>query len=335
MMLDWNSPKYIDLPDLRMAVFEAGTPRDDHPSVVLCHGWPEVAYSWRKVVPQLVQAGWHVLVPEQRGYGFTGKALNDAGDESGVPLYDMEHLTGDMAHLLDAYGLEKAVFAGHDWGGIMMWQLPFFQAERIAGLIGVNTPFIPRLSLDPIELMRGALGDDVYIVMFQNYGQAEAVLDADPALPLRCLYRQSASGPQAQTPMPAGSAEIWEKIQLLNMIQQDEATWPGIPLLNDADFAYYVDAYKRSGFRGGINWYRNFTRNWQATEGIEQIVPQPSLMICAADDRVLPPSMAEGMPAYVSDLETHIIDNCGHWTQNEQPEALSALMLDWLARRFA
>ena len=136
MMLDWNSPKYIDLPDLRMAVFEAGTPRDDRPSVVLCHGWPEVAYSWRKVVPQLVQAGWHVLVPEQRGYGFTGKALNDAGDESGVPLYDMEHLTGDMAHLLDACGLEKAVFAGHDWGGIMIWQLPFFQAERIAGLIG-------------------------------------------------------------------------------------------------------------------------------------------------------------------------------------------------------
>jgi pimeloyl-ACP methyl ester carboxylesterase len=334
MTIDWNNPKYIDLPDLRMAVFEAGTARDDRPSVVLCHGWPEVAYSWRKVVPQLVEAGWHVIIPEQRGYGFTGNALSDAGDESGVPLYDMQHLTGDMAHLLDAYGLEKAVFAGHDWGGIMIWQLPFFQAERIAGLIGVNTPFIARLSQDPIELMRGALGDDFYIVMFQNYGQAEAILDADPALPLRCLYRQSA-GAQAQNPAPDASSEVWEKIQLLKMIRQEEASWPGVALLEDADFAYYVDAYKRSGFRGGINWYRNFSRNWQASAGVEQTVPQPSLMICAADDRVLPPSMADGMDAYVSDLETHIIDDCGHWTQNEQPEALSHLMLDWLTRRFA
>ena len=328
-MIDWHDPKFIDLPDVRMAVFEAGEKRADRPSLVLCHGWPEVAYSWRKVVPLLAAKGWHIIVPEQRGFGRTGKALNDAGDESGVPLYDMAHLNADMAHLLDAYGLEKAVFAGHDWGGIMMWQLPFHHPDRIAGLIGINTPFIPRLTDDPIKLMRGALGDDFYVVMFQDYGRAEAVFDADPAKLLRLLYRK-AGGTVSEAPGPE-----FERIEMLNMLQIDEAKWPGVPLLNDEDFAYYVAAFKRAGFRGGINWYRNFTRNWQMSADFEQRVPQPSLMICAADDRVLPPSMADGMDKYVPDLETHIIEDCGHWTQNEQPEELARLMLDWLGRRFA
>lgn len=326
-MIDWYNPDYIDLPDLRMAVFEDGEKRADRPSLVLCHGWPEVAYSWRKVVPLLVAEGWHVIVPEQRGFGLTGKALSDSGAADGVPLYDMAHLNADMAHLLDAFELEKAVFAGHDWGGIMMWQLPFHHPDRIAGLIGVNTPFIPRLSDDPIKLMRAALDDDFYVVMFQDYGRAEAVFDADPAKLLRLLYRQ-AGGPAVEID-PA-----FERVEMLNMLKLDEAKWPGIPLLNEEDFSYYVDAFKQAGFRGGINWYRNFTRNWEMAAAFEQNVPHPSLMICAAEDRVLPPSMADGMDKYVPDLETHIINNCGHWTQNEQPEALAQLMTDWLARRF-
>ena len=326
-MIDWHNPDYIDLPDLRMAVFEAGEKSTERPSLVLCHGWPEVAYSWRKVVPLLLAAGWHLIVPEQRGFGLTGKAQNDAGDASGVPLYDMAHLNADMAHLLDAFGLEKAVFAGHDWGGIMMWQLPFHHPDRIAGLIGVNTPFIPRLSDDPIKLMRAALGDDFYVVMFQDYGRAEAVFDADPAKLLRLLYRK-AGGPTVDID-PA-----FERVEMLNMLKVDEEKWPGVPLFNDEDFTYYVEAFKRAGFRGGINWYRNFTRNWQMSADFEQKVPHPSLMICAADDRVLPPSMAEGMDKYVPDLQTHIIEDCGHWTQNEQPEALAQIMSDWLARRF-
>jgi pimeloyl-ACP methyl ester carboxylesterase len=104
--------------------------------------------------------------------------------------------------------------------------------------------------------------------------------------------------------------------------------------LEAEDFQYYLDGFKRAGFRGGINWYRNFTRNWQLSEGSEQKIAHPSLMICAADDRVLPPSMADGMPAYVDNLETHIIEDCGHWTQNEQPDALGRLMTDWMLRRF-
>ena len=329
-MIDWQNPTYFDLPDLRMAVFEAGERRADVPSLVLCHGWPELAYSWRKVVPILVEAGLHVIVPEQRGFGMTGKALNDPGDETGVPLYDMAHLTGDLVHLLDAMDIEKAIFTGHDWGGFVIWQMPLFHPTRTAGLIGVNTPYVPRLSDDPIKLMRGVFGDDFYIAAFQEYGRAEGVFDADPAHMLRMMYRKS-GGLEESVRLPSDS---WERIELLNMLKDPEDKWPGVALFDNADFQYYVDGFKRAGFRGGINWYRNFSRNWQMSEGMEQKISHKSLMICAADDRVLPPSMAEGMPAYIDDLETHIIDDCGHWTQNEKPEELSQLMNDWLRRRF-
>ena len=284
-MIDWQNPTYFDLPDLRMAVFEAGERRADVPSLVLCHGWPELAYSWRKVVPILVEAGLHVIVPEQRGFGMTGKALNDTGDETGVPLYDMAHLTGDLVHLLDAMDIEKAIFTGHDWGGFVIWQMPLFHPTRTAGLIGVNTPYVPRLSDDPIKLMRGVFGDDFYIAAFQEYGRAEGVFDADPAHMLRMMYRKS-GGLEESVDLPSDS---WERIELLNMLKDPEDKWPGMPLFDDADFQYYVDSFKRAGFRGGINWYRNFSRNWQMSEGMEQKISHKSLMICAADDRVLPP----------------------------------------------
>ena len=105
-LIDWNRPDYLELRDLRMAVFQAGIPRKDRPSVVLCHGFPEIAYSWRLIVPPLVEAGFHVIAPDQRGFGFTGLAKNDARDADSVPLYDMQHLCGDLAAMLDALDIE-------------------------------------------------------------------------------------------------------------------------------------------------------------------------------------------------------------------------------------
>lgn len=321
----WPSEKYVELPDLTMAYWEAGTPRADRPSVILCHGFPEIAYSWRHILPAIAAAGFHVIAPDQRGYGRTGKPHHDTGTADDVPLYDMAHLCADMAHLLDALSLDQAIFAGHDWGGIMTWQLPFYHSDRVAGLIGVNTPFIPRLSIDPIAAFRAALGDDMYIVAFQNYGQAEAVLDADVGRGLRCFYR---TGGEPQTAPP------WSHFELLNILKLDEASWPGTALFDAQDFQVYEEAFTRSGFRGAINWYRNFTRNWQLSADFEQKITVPGLMISAANDPFLPPSMAQGMEKYVPDLETHIIPDCGHWTQNEKPKELCDLMVDWLARRF-
>ena len=330
-LIDWDQPEYLELPDLHMAVFQAGTPRKDRPAVVLCHGFPEIAYSWRHIIAPLVEAGFHVIAPDQRGFGYTGLAKSDTGEAGSVPLYDMQHLCDDLAAMLDALDIEQAVFVGHDWGGFVTWQLPFYHPSRVAGLVGVNTPFIPRLAQDPIATFRQALGDDFYIVAFQEHGHVEGVLDADTARALRCFYR----GPDAENSHEVGElGPGWENFAILKILDSDEAGWPGKQLLHPADFDHYHRAFARSGFRGGINWYRNFTRNWEMSVDFEQKVDVPSLMVCAEKDTFLPPSMAENMPKYVADLETHLIRDCGHWTQNEKPEELSRLMRDWLSRRF-
>ncbi len=327
--MDWPQPRFLDLPDLRMAIYEMGEACADRPSIILCHGWPEIAYSWRHIMPALCEAGFHVVAPDQRGYGQTGNALSDKGDEASVPLYDMPHLCGDMAHLLDALCIQKAIFVGHDWGGIMMWSLPFYHPDRIEALIGVNTPFIPRLTMDPITAFRAAMGEDMYIVQFQNYGVAEKILDADIARALRFFYRRSSGQDRAHTPTPDE-----KNAAFFNLLARDESTWGGAALLSPQDLQAYIDAFTRTGFRGGINWYRNFSRNWQLSEHFEQKINVPCLMVCAENDAVLPPSMAEGMPKYIADLETHIIADCGHWTQAEKPDELNQIMKDWLLKRF-
>ncbi|MGB5949911.1 MAG: alpha/beta hydrolase [Parvibaculum sp.] len=317
-------PYYVKTNGLDMAVYEEG-PKDGVP-VILCHGFPEIAYSWRHQLPALAKAGFRAIAPDQRGYGNTG---GPKGPDA-IPLYDMQHLTGDLVGLLDALGLEKAIFAGHDWGGFVVWQMPLMHPDRVAGVIGVNTPFIPRGPIDPIEGMRMVFGEDMYIVYFQKYGEAEKLLGADVARSMRFWYRRSGMTLAEFDARPASE----KNLAFLKAFQADESTWGGEQLLTKEEFDTYVRAFEKSGYEGGINWYRNFSRNWRQSEGIVEKVNVPGLMISAADDYVLRPSMADGMEQYVPDLEKHVIANCGHWTQSEQPEALNALMVDWLKRRF-
>lgn len=329
--VDWQKPRFIDLPDLRMAVFEAGSPSAKRPSVVLCHGFPEIAYSWRHIISPLAELGFHVIAPDLRGFGATGNPLNDPGDETGVPLYDMPHLCGDMAHLLDALELEKAVFTGHDWGGFVAWQMPFYHPGRTAAVIGVNTPFIPRWEIDPVEIFRSIWGSDSYLVRFQPYGAAERILDGNPRKSLLASYRSPSGDGHTSDEK---TRKMWQNFELLNILETDEAGWPGTPLLSDDAFQPYVDAFTKTGFRGGVNWYRNFTRNWELSADFPDTIDLPCLMICAEKDPVLPPSMADVMPNHIADLETRLIRDCGHWTQSEKPEELFGHMKDWLTKRF-
>jgi len=247
-----------------------------------------------------------------------------------VPLYDVAHLTDDLAGLLDALGLDKAIFAGHDWGGIVVWQMALRHPDRVAGIIGVNTPFMPRGPIDPIAGMRMAFGEDMYIVFFQNFGVAEKIFEKDVARTMRFWYRKSPMKLADFDKLPADQ----KNFSFLKSFETDESTWIGERLLTAEELDYYTRAFETSGFEGGINWYRNFTRNWEMSEGQAQKVDAPSLMISAADDIVLRPELAIGMEQYVPDLEKHIIPDCGHWTQSEKPQELNALMVDWLKRRF-
>ncbi len=320
--------QYADLGDVRLAYYEAG-PRGGVP-VVFCHGFPELAFSWRHQLKALGEAGRWAIAPDQRGYGLTSRP-------EAVEAYDIVHLTGDLTRLLDQLKVEKAIFCGHDWGGIVVWQMALRHPDRTAGVIGVNTPFIPRAPADPIEVMRARLGEEMYIVHFQKPGEADAVLARDVAKTMGFFLKRPMPGTGEvgagmATERKPGDPSVFPLVRILEAY--DPTFDPRPTFLTPDEMAVFVETFQRTGFTGGINWYRNFTRNWRLAEGAPDKVTQPSLMVMAELDAVLPPSAADGMEAYVPDLEKTLIKGSGHWTQQEKPQETSRAILDWLARRF-
>ena len=307
-------PRTIATNGIRMAIAEQGA----GPAVVLCHGFPEIGYSWRHQLPALAAAGFRAIAPDQRGYGGTDRP-------AAVADYDIHHLTGDLVGLLDALGIERAVFVGHDWGGIVVWHMPLLHPTRSAGVIGVNTPYLPRLSAPPLTLLRAMWGENYYIVHFQKPGEADAALAHDVRRVFTQLVRSGV--PLAET------RKYWRGRNMVEAIEGEEL--PGRPLLAEDELQVYVRAFERTGFTGGINWYRNLDRNWETTPGLAGArIEVPSLMITAEHDPVLRPEMAEAMRGLVPDLEVVMIPGCGHWTQQEKPDDLNRTMVDWLGRRF-
>jgi len=159
-MLEMPPLQFAQTNGIRMGYYEAG-PKTDTPPVILCHGWPEIAFSWRHQIKALAAAGIRVIAPDQRGYGATDRP-------EPVEAYDLEHLTGDLVGLLDHLKIDKAIFVGHDWGGFVVWQMPLRHIDRVAGVVGINTPHTNRAPADPIELLRKRFGEHMYIVQFQD-----------------------------------------------------------------------------------------------------------------------------------------------------------------------
>ena len=314
---------YVQTNDIRMAVYEAG-PAAQKPPIVLCHGFPELAFSWRHQLRDLPRRGLRVLAPDQRGYGLTDRPAP-------VEAYDMENLCADLVGLLDARGIEKAVFCGHDWGGFVVWQMALRHPTRVAGVIGLNTPHLPRAPMDPIALMRMRFGEDMYIVFFQQPGVADALLDADVDKVFRFFMRTSATTQAEFAALP----EDQKNFGMVRSLAEFTGNEPGAaPLLTPDEHAFFVETFKRTGFTGGINWYRNFTRNWERSASYGDRIEAPSLMITAENDFVLAPSMSDGMEAMVPNLARHNVLGSGHWTQQQMPDEVTAVIADWMAKTF-
>ena len=315
-------PSFVDTNGIRMAVYEQG----EGVPVVLCHGFPELAYSWRHQLPALAKAGYHALAPDQRGYGLTERPEK-------IDQYTIKHLCGDLVGLLDAKGIEKAVFCGHDWGGFVVWSMPLLHPDRVLGVIGVNTPLMPRPPVPPVQMLRSFRGDDNYIVAFQEPGVADKALAADVRKTFTLFMRRGGLfNAEEFAKLPADAPE--RKFELLKMLKAPVERFGGEVFLTPTELDFFVDTYSKTGFTGGINWYRNLDRNWELTKDVEQKVTVPSLYIGADNDVVLPPSSANGMERLVPDLEKKTITDCGHWTQQEQPEQFNRIAIEWLDRKF-
>jgi epoxide hydrolase A/B len=289
------------------------------PTVVLCHGFPELWYSWRHQLRVLADAGYHAVAPDQRGYGSTDRP-------SAIEDYDIMHLTDDLLGLLDALGEDEAVFVGHDWGAPVVWNLALRAPERVRAVVGMSVPFLPRGDVDPISTFEAIFGDRFfYMLYFQEPGVADADLGRDPRDTLRRFMAAiSAEGAAAAfRPLPREGTGLTDWLP-------DPAALPG--WLSEADLDYYAAEFRRTGFTGGLNWYRNLRRNWLLTEHLAQTkVVAPALFIAGEADPVVMMASPAGMAEWVPDLRSVLmLPETGHWTQQERPTEVNAALVEFL-----
>ena len=309
--IDFPQPTLIPVNGVELEVFEAGRHNEGNP-IVLCHGWPEHAFSWRHQVPALAAAGYHVIVPNQRGYG-----NSSSPDE--VTAYDLENLSGDLVALLDHFGYEDATFVGHDWGAMVVWGLTLLHPDRVNRVINLSLPYQERGDIPWVELLEGMLGSDNYFVHFNRQpGVADAVFDDNTSQFLRNLYRQNEP---PREPEPG--------VELINLALAD--TPLGDPVMSDSELAVFVAAFDSTGFTPSINWYRNTDRNWHLLADVDPIIHQPTLMVYGDRDMI---PRSPNLSTFVPNAEEVSLD-CGHWIQQEKPEETNQAIVRWLERQDA
>lgn len=308
-LMEFPEPRMIPINGLELEVFESGTQNYGRP-VVLCHGFPEHAFSWRFQIPALVEAGYHVLVPNQRGYGNSSRPLE-------VSSYDIQSLTDDLIALLDFYGYQDATFIGHDWGANVVWNLALLHPNRVKQVINFALPYQNRGERPWIEMLEEFFGEDFYFVHFnKNPGVADAILEENTSNFLRNLFRKN---------LPPLAPESG-----MHLINLAKANYPlGDPILSEKELSVFVAAFETSGFTGGINWYRNLDRNWHLMADTTPLIHHPTLMIYGERDSI---PKSNTLKEFAPNLEVISLD-CGHWIPQEKPEEANRIMKEWLKRQ--
>lgn len=317
--------RFIETNGIRMHIAECG----EGPLVVLCHGFPESWYSWRHQLRALAEAGFHVVAPDMRGYGQTDRP--DAIDQ-----YTLLHLTGDMVGLLDALGAEKAVIAGHDWGAPVAWHCALLRPDRFRAVIGLSVPFWSRFPIRPTNLMPQTEDTLFYQLYFQSPGVAEAEFERDVRRSIRSvLFSASGDAPRRENAGTPGN--------VVGMVPRQGGFLSGLvdPVslpswLTDADIDFYANEFTRTGFHGGLNWYRNIDRNWELLAPFAgSCVSIPGLYIAGDRDLVVAfPGMEQiiaNLAHFVPQLRGSLmLPGCGHWTQQERPVEVNNAVIGFL-----
>jgi pimeloyl-ACP methyl ester carboxylesterase len=297
------------------------------PLVLLCHGFPELWYSWRHQLSELAAAGFHAVAPDMRGYGETDRP-------EPVDQYTLLHLVGDMVGLLDVLGQETAVIAGHDWGAPVAWHAALLRPDRFRAVIGLSVPFVPRGPDYPSKSFLETENTIFYQAYFQASGIAEADLERDVRFTMRAFLHDGAGDAPGITAGPAGHVFMVPRSGGMMADRVNPASLP--PWITEADVDIYVAQFERTGYRGGLNWYRNMDRNWELMAPFAGLkITVPALFIAGNRDLV---QAFRGMDQVISNLSDHlpklrktvILPGCGHWTQQERPREVNDAMIEFL-----
>jgi pimeloyl-ACP methyl ester carboxylesterase len=316
--MDFTAPKTAPTNGITMEYFEEG----EGPAVVLCHGFPEHPFSWRNQIDPIVAAGFRVIVPSQRGYGGTDAPAD-------AQTYSVKNLVADLTGLLDALGIDKAIFIGHDWGSMPAWYSAIYAPEHTIGIGSLCTPYFTWESpQDMIETYDELRGPNHYMRTFQEPGVGEAILEADVEHTFRSMMRGRGMTRAEFDASPKAIQEVQAGVFV------GDPQLFGDPVADDDAIRFYVDVYERTGFTGGLNWYRALRKDFEEAQGSDYIVDKPALLIYASDDWFFYEAGYEGLDAYLPQLEQHEIADAGHWVQMEKPDEVNAFLVAWLQKNF-
>jgi pimeloyl-ACP methyl ester carboxylesterase len=322
--MDPITHRSIDSNGIRLHIAEQGS----GPLVLMCHGFPESWYSWRHQMQALAEAGFHAVAPDMRGYGQSDRP-------TGIDQYSLFHLVGDMVGVLDALKEERAVVVGHDWGAPVAWHCALLRPDRFRAVVGLSVPYRPRGSVAPTSVMPQTADAAFYQLYFQTPGVAEAELDAEPLISLRrILYSGSGDVPRKNPGAASSGAGMVPRTGGFLTRMPDTEKLP--PWLTEADLNYYADEFRQSGFRGGLNWYRNIDRNWELSAPYARApITVPALYMAGELDLVVAfPRMREviaDLKRYIPLLrDTVMLPGCGHWTQQERAAEVNQHLIAFL-----
>ena len=302
---------------IQINVAEAGK----GPLVLFVHGFPESWYSWRHQIPAVASAGYHAVAMDMRGYGKSDKP-------SDIEAYNQVEVTKDVIGLIEALGHSSAVVFGHDWGGPTAWSCALNYPDLVSAVGVLSVPFSPRPKEPPLKRMQEIFkGLFFYQLYFQEPGVAEKEWERNIKVNLRkFFYMASGSYEEARS-----VAKLSEKKDLLSDIQDPLSlgAW-----CSEDDLDFYTKEFERSGFRGPLNYYRNHNLTWELTAGAPQEIQQPAMYAAGDRDGViaLARDALEKMPSFVKDLRANkLIPGIGHWTQQEAPDDVNRILLNFLA----
>ncbi len=324
-----TTQRIIECNGIRLNIAEQGK----GPLVLLVHGFPESWFSWRHQIDALAAAGFRVVAPDMRGYG-----KSDA--PQAIDQYTILHLVGDMVGILDALGAATAIIVGHDWGASVAWQTALMRPDRFRAVAALSVPFRPRGKAPPTSLMPRTENAQFYQLYFQEQGAAEAELGRDPRATIRnMLFGASGDGVAAARAAVAAGGPAPN----LGMVPKGGGflQGPGAPKtlpswIAESDIDFYGEEFRRTGFRGALNYYRNIDRNWEITGAMAGLqVSVPALYIAGDRDFVVgfpgTDQLLANMKTFVPGLrKIQMLPGCGHWTQQERPNEVSAALVEFI-----
>ncbi len=316
--MDFTAPRTAETNGITMEYFEQG----EGPAVFLLHGFPELPYSWRNQVDAIAAAGFRVICPAQRGYAGT-----DAPEDAST--YSVKNLVADLTGLMDALGIDKAVFIGHDWGSMPAWFSGVYAPDRVLGVGSLCTPYFTwEAPQDMIEIYDELRGPNHYMRTFQEPGVGEAILEKDVEHTFDCWLRgrgytmdQFEAAPKEIQEVPAG-------------VFVGEPQLFGEPFVTPGERQVYVDTYRRTGFTGGLNWYRALRKDFEEAQGSDYVIDKPALMISSADDWFFMRGSTDGLEELLPQIEKHEIQDAAHSIQQEKPDEVNAILVPWLQKNF-